>query len=164
VLGGAGADQVRTAAPVDRELLRRAITEADYLGALTANLSTAAKLDAAEPVVVWTTVDLNATIERVLARHQMLARHAGVSLDGAVPDPPVTTRADVALIEQALDDLVHNAIRYNRSGGGSDPVLPRARRRDDRGRVRCRARRRVRGTRGRSAGRGRHPNVTFRSR
>ncbi|HEY4177013.1 MAG TPA: HAMP domain-containing sensor histidine kinase [Kofleriaceae bacterium] len=108
--------------PVDKALLAQAITEADYLGALTTNLGVASKLDG-EPQVVRTRFDLRGLIERVLARHATIARQGGVLLDGAVPEEPVEIEADVTLVEQAVNNLVANAIRYNKRDGHVALVL-----------------------------------------
>jgi signal transduction histidine kinase len=118
-------EHAKAGGSVDSALLAQAMTEADYLGALTANLGVASKLDAGEPAVVRTTFDLRALVERVLARHKTIARQRKVLFDGAIPDGPIEVNGDVTLIEQAVNNLVHNAIRYNREGGHVALVLDR---------------------------------------
>jgi two-component system, OmpR family, sensor histidine kinase BaeS len=44
----------------------------------------------------------------------------------AVPDPPLLAPADLTLLEQALGNLVDNAIRYNHSDGHVAVLLDRA--------------------------------------
>jgi signal transduction histidine kinase len=54
---------------------------------------------------------------RVLSRHRPLARQHDVSIDAGIPERPLTTLADVTLLEQAVSNVVYNAVRHNRRGG-----------------------------------------------
>jgi len=101
----------------DEEALRHALEEAHYMGSLMHNLSAAAKLEGDPHQVRRDDVDLNALIERVAARHTPLAKVRGVELGFAVPPEPVRVTGDVTLVEQAVSNIVHNAVRYNRKGG-----------------------------------------------
>ena len=106
-----------------RQALRDALTEVDYTTSLVANLAAAAKLDAGARGVATHDVDLVALVERVAARHRPLARARDVELNDATPPQPVTTRGDVTLLEQAVGNVVQNAVRYNRAGGHVALVL-----------------------------------------
>lgn len=97
-----------------------AIDEAHYIGALVADLAATARLDA-RPAVERHPVELAPLVERVIARHRPVARTRGVALDHATE--PLTVGGDVTLIEQAVGNLVYNAIRYNRAGGHVAVVL-----------------------------------------
>lgn len=110
-------------APADVRNLHSAMQEAHYLGSLIRNLNAATRLDASETPLARHEVDLSALVERVVARHQPLARASQVELNSAVPEAPVTVLAEVTLLEQALSNLVDNAIRYNRAGGHVAVVL-----------------------------------------
>lgn len=105
------------------ETLRLAVEESDYLGSLLRNLNARARLDAASDARVREPVDLSALVERVIARHRMIARDRRVSLDFAVPDAPVLALGDVTLLERALSNVVHNAVRYNDAEGHVAVVL-----------------------------------------
>jgi signal transduction histidine kinase len=105
------------------ETLRLAVEESDYLGSLLRNLNARARLDAASDARVREPVDLVALVERVIARHRMIARDRRVSLDFAVPDEPTLALGDVTLLERALSNVVHNAVRYNDAGGHVAVVL-----------------------------------------
>lgn len=114
--------------PVDaplalRQTVIQAMNEAHYVGALLHNLSTVAKLDASDAFVHLADVDLGALVERVVQRHLPVARSLRVSLDRAVPAGPLSVTGDVTLLEQAVGNLVYNAIRYNRPGGHVAVVL-----------------------------------------
>lgn len=101
------------AAP-DREALRGAMREAHYLGALMHNLGVSARLDGDDGAIARAPVDLSALVQRVVARHRPIARGRGMALESAVPAEPLTVPGDVTLIEQAVGNLVDNAIRYGR--------------------------------------------------
>ena len=106
-----------------RQTVTQAMNEAHYVGALLHNLSTVAKLDASDAFVHLADVDLGALVERVVQRHLPVARSLRVSLDRAVPAGPLSVTGDVTLLEQAVGNLVYNAIRYNRPEGHVAVVL-----------------------------------------
>lgn len=94
-----------------------AMNEAHYMGSLVHNLAMAAKLDAGEPLLQREPVNLNELVERTISRHAPSARQHEVRLDRAVPATALWTCGDVTLLEQAVGNVVYNAIRYNRPGG-----------------------------------------------
>ncbi|MBX7078239.1 MAG: HAMP domain-containing histidine kinase [Nannocystaceae bacterium] len=106
-----------TDAPLDRATLGAAMQESHYIGSLLHNLAIAAKLDTERPELQRAPVDLGALVERVAARHRPISAQLGVALEHTVPEPPRWAHADVTLLEQALGNLVYNAIRHNRAGG-----------------------------------------------
>jgi len=93
------------------------IEEAQYLGSLLHNLNAAARLESTEGLAHHDTIDLNRLVERVVDRHKPVATRKQISLEMAVPERPVEVRGDLTLLEQALGNLVQNAVRYNRAGG-----------------------------------------------
>lgn len=107
----------------DDPRVRAAIEEAHYLASLLRNLSAAARLEAGEPMLARHRVDLREIVERVMSRHRPIARGRGVSLDYAVPEVAVEAQADSTLLEQAIGNLVHNAIRHNEEGGHVAVIL-----------------------------------------
>jgi signal transduction histidine kinase len=102
---------------IEEAQLVPAIQEAQYLASLIHNLGAAAKLEAGEPLVERHAVELGALVERVVERHRPVAGPAGVGVEFGVPERPVVVEGDVTLVEQAVSNLVHNAVRYNRAGG-----------------------------------------------
>jgi signal transduction histidine kinase len=114
------------AAPPQRERVRAAMQEAHYMASLLRNLATATTLDEPDAPILSSPVDLSALVERVVTRHRPVARTAGVELNAAVPDPALVVPSDHTLLEQALSNLVDNAIRYNRAGGHVAVLLDRA--------------------------------------
>lgn len=111
--------------PVDTSTVTAASREAHYMAALIHNLGAAARLEAGEPAVQRAPVDLNALVERCMSRHRPIARQLGVALESAVPESPVVVEGDVTLIEQAVSNVVYNAVRYNSRDGHVAVVLER---------------------------------------
>jgi signal transduction histidine kinase len=115
----------RAADPDSRTRLREAMQEAQYMSSLLRNLGVAATLDDEPGMRERTPVDIGAMVERVAARHRAPADTRDVSLEFAVPESPVIAAGDVTLLEQALSNLVDNAVKYNRPGGHVAVVLDR---------------------------------------
>jgi signal transduction histidine kinase len=110
-------EQLRDGEPLERAQLAAAMDEVHYIGAILSNLALAAKLDAGEPALVRSTLDLGALLERVVARHRPIARKRGIALELALAEPPLACHGDATLLAQALGNLVLNALRHNHEGG-----------------------------------------------
>ena len=110
-------DGEREGKPIDHDALTSAMDEAHYIASLLHNLGAAAKLDAGAPALHRTRVPLDRLIERICARHRPIARQLEVTLDVALPEEPLATEGDVTLLEQAVNNIVYNAIRHNKKGG-----------------------------------------------
>lgn len=104
---------------------RRALEESHYIASLLQNLSAAARLEGVIPVRKIDGVDVGELVERVVARHAPIARAKGIELDHAVPQKALLIQADPTLIERAMSNLVHNAVRYGTQGGHVAVVLSR---------------------------------------
>ncbi len=101
----------------DARTVELALEESHYLASLVRNLSAAARLDAGLPETERRPVELGPLIERVAARHAPIAAQRDVELTHAAPSAAGTVRGDLTLLEQAVSNLVHNAVRYNEAGG-----------------------------------------------
>jgi signal transduction histidine kinase len=101
----------------DPEHLRGAMEEVQYITSLIQNLGASAKLETGERTIERGDVPLNALVERVVARHAPLARQKGLELDFAVPEEELVVQGDITLLEQAVGNLVQNAVRYVPTGG-----------------------------------------------
>ncbi len=108
---------------VDANAILPSIEEAQYLGSLLHNLNAAARLEATEGLPHESEVDLNRLVERVVDRHRPVATRKRVALELGVPEQTVACVGDLTLLEQALGNLVQNAVRYNRAGGHVAVVL-----------------------------------------
>ena len=97
--------------------------ETQYIASLLANLEAVARLESDTVLHERHPVDLTALVERVGVRHRGVASSTGVDFNHSVPQAPVWVTGDVTLIEQAVNNLVHNAIQYNRANGHVALVL-----------------------------------------
>lgn len=97
--------------------------ETQYISSLLANLEAVARLESDVVLHEKHPVDLTALVERVAVRHRGVAASGGIDFNHAAPTAAVWVRGDVTLIEQAVNNLVHNAIQYNRPGGHVALVL-----------------------------------------
>ncbi len=112
--------------PEAQELLASALRDAVYLAALTDNLRMASRLrEGWDPFAGGATVDLADTATRVVSRVGFFARRRGISLDVAVPDEPLPVRCDPVAAEQAIANVVENAVAYGDKGGHVALVLAR---------------------------------------
>ena len=107
---------------IDERAVHAALDESQYIASIVQNLSAVAKLEAGSALARHA-VDLGALVERVVGRYRPLATSRGLTLDFGVPPDPIRSLGDVTLLEQAVSNLVHNAVRYNREGGRVALVL-----------------------------------------
>lgn len=105
------------ARPDELDVLRDALEEAHYLTSLVQNLGAAARLESGVVELQRRPLVLDELVERVLARHRPIALQKELTLEHALPGEPLTVEADVTLLEQAVGNVVHNAVRYGRPGG-----------------------------------------------
>lgn len=119
-------DQAAAGAAPDKATVAGAMSEAHYLGALLHNLGAAARLEGAGRPLQLGAVGLGALVGRVVGRHRPIAAQLGVALESAVPEEELTAQADLTLLEQAVSNLVYNAVCHNREGGHAAVILERA--------------------------------------
>lgn len=105
-------DQATEGRPADGERVKRALEEAHYVGMLLHNLGAIARLEAGEVHPDRHRVDLGQVLRRAVDRHAPVARGRGVALEHAVPEAAVEVLGDVTLLEQAVSNVVHNAVSY----------------------------------------------------
>lgn len=103
-------------APDYREVIRDGLEEVDRIGALAEGLLTLARADAGVLEPNLRGVDARELAARVVDRHAALAAERGVAL--ALADgPALELDADPLLLERALSNLVHNAVKLAPTGG-----------------------------------------------
>jgi signal transduction histidine kinase len=102
---------------IDPQALIACHRETDYLTSILQNLTAVAKLEGADYQRRTDRLSLDELVSRVVARYRPIAQIEGVSLDHSVPAEDLEVVGDVTLLEQAVGNVIHNAIRYNRSGG-----------------------------------------------
>jgi signal transduction histidine kinase len=116
-------DALAAGGAIEPATLAAAMDEAHYLGALLGNLALAAKLDSNAPELQRGKVDLNALVTRVIARHRPIARELSIELEAALPERVLEVDADVTMLEQAVSNIVYNAVRHNQRGGHVAVIL-----------------------------------------
>jgi signal transduction histidine kinase len=97
--------------------LQRAVIDAHSLTMRIQTLSVAATLRMTMETAASDVVDLNELIRNVAVRQQAFARASGVTIKESPASPALSVKAGRVFLEQALNNLVDNAIRYNRPGG-----------------------------------------------
>jgi signal transduction histidine kinase len=106
------------------ELIRSSLKDVIYLDALTTNLRLACRLrEGWNPSEGDPIVDLRETVERVVARARYFAKNRGMLLEAAHPDAAVYARCHPTAAEQAITNLIENAIAYGDQGGHVAVVL-----------------------------------------
>lgn len=113
-------------ARIENDTIVDALQEAHYMGSLIHNLTAVARLEQEGAPLARSRVDLAALVERTIARHAPIAKVRGIVLEHAVPPEPLAAQGDVTLLEQAVSNLIHNAVRYVEPGGHVAVVLARA--------------------------------------
>jgi signal transduction histidine kinase len=108
---------------LDAQAIVPSIEESQYLGSLLHNLNAAARLEANEGLAHEDAIDLNRLVERVVDRHRPIAKRKQIALELAVPERAIEFRGDLTLLEQALGNIVQNAVRYNRAEGHVAVIL-----------------------------------------
>lgn len=106
-----------------QEQLRNAVREAHRLVSRLTNLASVAALRKSGDRTAREPIDMNALVDRVVGRHGPLARALDVRINHVVPAKSVVFAADPALIEQAVTNVVANAVLYNTPGGRVDIEL-----------------------------------------
>ncbi|MGB5348280.1 MAG: HAMP domain-containing protein, partial [Polyangiales bacterium] len=108
---------------LDAKAFVPSLEESQYLGSLLHNLNAVARLEANDGLSHRDPIDMNRLVERVVDRHQPIAKRKQISLDLAVPETAIEFPGDLTLLEQALGNIVQNAIRYNRANGHVAVIL-----------------------------------------
>ena len=99
------------------EYLQIAVRQSERLGRLVDELFELTKLDAKEVEPDMERFQLAELVQDNVQRFQLRAKEKGVTLEADFdPDlPPV--RADLGLMERALENLIENALRFTPAGG-----------------------------------------------
>lgn len=102
-----------------RQYLELIASESERLGALIENVLDFAALESGRRQYRKTTVDLAATVERVLATFRARGEHVAPEITANPPLVPTPALADEQAITLALMNLVDNAIKY----AGNSPIV-----------------------------------------
>jgi signal transduction histidine kinase len=108
------------------ELITAGIRDVVYLGGLTANLRLAAVLEGGWAPRLEPDTNLADVVERATSRVQLLARRRQIDLAVAIPDGGVLVAADPMAAEQAIANVVENAVSHGEVGGHVSVLLSRS--------------------------------------
>lgn len=102
------------------KFLERIDDQSERLHALILDLLRLARIESETEVFSMEELDLETIVESTLSRHHTLAEGKGQKLEtvpAAPGDGPVTAWADEEAVQQILDNLVDNALKYTPEGG-----------------------------------------------
>jgi two-component system phosphate regulon sensor histidine kinase PhoR len=109
-----------------REFLQQIDEQADRLHALILDLISLGRIETGKEVLTFDALDLQRVVVDCLDRHRPRSASHGLTLTlEATPAADFTVLADQEAVEQILDNLVDNAIKYTPSGGHINVRLAR---------------------------------------
>ncbi|MCB9746549.1 MAG: HAMP domain-containing histidine kinase, partial [Alphaproteobacteria bacterium] len=92
-----------------------ALSELAYLNALTSNVRVLMHLRSTTWPLSRHPVDLSELLGRIADRFRLLAERRGLALHLAAPPPPAVLLGDSTAVEQAISNLVQNALTHARA-------------------------------------------------
>jgi signal transduction histidine kinase len=116
-----------------REAVAAALKDTVYLDGLTQNLGLASRLRSGwSPTDEEADVNLSDIVMRIAMRARMLAKRRDITLDVSIPDEPVVIVCNAVAVEQAIANIVDNAVAYGDPCGHVAVLLTTQRSQDDR--------------------------------
>ncbi len=110
------------AAGMRAEWLDRCLTRTDEMQQLIRDWLTLAEVEGGGLTGERTPQDLVRVVRAAVERHRALAEGAGVALACTLPPQPLSVLADETALAVLFDNLIVNAIKYNRADGRVDVV------------------------------------------
>jgi signal transduction histidine kinase len=110
-----------------REFLEESRRQIERLDRLTKNLLALSKLDLGLMEMKMAKHDIAELVSEAIAAFEPQAAKKGLTLTAQLPDSSLLVRCDRGRIEEVLDNLIENAIKFTPAGG----VIVGATRRDD---------------------------------
>jgi len=98
-------------------------TQAQRLSSLVSDLMSISRLETTQSGIISETVDLTASVKNALANVDNICREHKITLSNQLPNKEVWIRGDKQEINQLLDNLIGNAIKYTPSLGNVDISL-----------------------------------------
>ena len=100
----------------NRKFVQTISRQADRLHLLIQDMLSLAKFESREEVFDLTAVDVGDVVNLCLERHDRQARQEEVELRATGPDESIYVLADSEALQQILDNLIDNAIKYSSPG------------------------------------------------
>jgi signal transduction histidine kinase len=101
----------------DQEQIHSLTEEVDQLTKLVGDLRDLSLLEAGQSTPVYTEIDLAATLRQIVQKSKPLAEEKNLSLTLQLNEAIPKIRADTAMLQQMIYNLLMNAIRYTATGG-----------------------------------------------
>ena len=118
--GGAAEDEA-----IRDEFLGESGRQIERLEWLAQNLLDLSKFDAGLADMRVEPVDLRMVVERVVSEARLTGEQRGVAMHYQSPVDPIEARVDPNRMEQALENVVQNGLKFTPSGGSVTVVLDR---------------------------------------
>lgn len=103
--------------PTQKECLQISEESADYLNHLIEELLDLSKIEAGKFKINLANVDMRGVVDKAMASLQLFADEQGVTLENNLPKELPLVWADKERILQVVNNLLENAIKFNREGG-----------------------------------------------
>lgn len=110
-------DAAEAAAAKRQEWLDRCLKRTEEMQALIKDWLTLARIEGACLSHQWVKVDLQRIVADILATYEGMARASGVALESRLPADTHFVKADRNCLSVLFDNLIVNAIKYNKPGG-----------------------------------------------
>jgi FixJ family two-component response regulator len=110
-------DNTESAAAKRQEWLDRCLKRTEELQALIKDWLSLARIEGESFSQQWVKVDLQGIIAQILLTYQEMAATNGVSLESRIPENTYFVKGDRNCLTVLFDNLIVNAIKYNKRGG-----------------------------------------------
>jgi signal transduction histidine kinase len=110
-------ENTESAAAKRQEWMARCLKRTEELQALIKDWLSLARFEGDSSSRQWTKVDLQPVICEILDSCQDMAAAAGISLESRIPEDAYFVKGDRNCLSVVFDNLIANAIKYNRPGG-----------------------------------------------
>jgi signal transduction histidine kinase len=110
-------DDTEGAAAKRQEWLGRCLKRTEEMQALIRDWLTLARIEGAPSSRQWVKVDLERIVAEILGTYEQMAAASGATLSSQIPENTYLVRGDRTCLSVVFDNLIVNAIKYNKPGG-----------------------------------------------
>ncbi|MCX8064737.1 MAG: response regulator [Candidatus Hydrogenedentes bacterium] len=107
-----------------KDLIRRCITRNEYMRKMIDDLLDLTKIESGQKVRNISNVDIKEVAQRAIETNLVEAQKRGISIH-LHSNQPVIMKADASEIEIILNNLISNAVKYNKENGKVDVFISR---------------------------------------
>jgi signal transduction histidine kinase len=110
-------DDTESATAKRQEWLERCLKRTEEMQALIKDWLSLARIEGESFSQQWVKVDLRQIVADILKTYEEMAATNGVSLENHIPEDTCFVRGDRTCVSVVFDNLIVNAIKYNKPGG-----------------------------------------------